>query len=666
MYDDDEEIKRKRRNLILIIFLIIAIIILLIVFLINRKNFSIFNNGMSCELQVISGQKDQDGKYLEPVVVGFSKVDPENKITKKVVGPSEKEAAGETYTITKEGVTTIKGFVYNAKNQVSTCTLEVDVAKTTGKCNIEVTEGTKGEGTWYTSDVKVKLTATDTGDLNITKYNISVKDKKTDDNKDTYSVTANGSTELVGTIEYSNGKSTTCTKSIKIDKNKPTCSLKVTSGEKSGNVYTSNVTVEIGSTKDEESGVLGSGFGTKDNFSETKYVIKEDGTKEVVGYVKDKAGNLNTCKLSITKGKESSGSGSSGSGSSGNGSSGNGSGGSGSSSSGTPSGSTVVQKQEKICSLRATGVEKGGVYTEDVVISFKEVNEGVKASYITVGDRFAGYESVYVYGITSPQEFTANATVWYNDGKQATCSLKFTVDPTKDVVKYFLKYAKVGDKTDYSAGNWTTTSNISSKDGGLGGYRAGTSKDGTISCHSGESPSKTGWVVYKKANNRIELIHAGTPICMTHTETGYQTALGVINTPGNAYTFVTSYAQSAYYLTWEGYGYLSVYGNQLIHNGQYYYLAGNPNNKEYNTDYLNAYFPTKLWAYDPNKRVHSFESGTLGLRPIVVLKSNVGAIYSNGYWYLRTASKDVEDEYTVNNEIFDNILESIISDSGLY
>jgi hypothetical protein len=653
MYDDDEEIKRKRRNLILIILIIIAIIILLIVFLINRKNFSVFNNGMSCELQIVSGEKDKNGKYLEPVVVGFSKVDPENKITKKVVGPSEKDAVGDTYTITKEGVTTVKGFVYNAKNQVSTCTIEVDVAKTTGKCSFEVTEGTKGQGDWYTSDVKVKLKATDTGDLNITKYNISVKDKKTDDNKDTYSVTANGATELVGTIEYSNGKSTTCTKSIKIDKNKPTCSLKVTSGEKSGNVYTSNVTVEIGSTKDEESGVLGSGFGNKENFSETKYVIKEDGTKEVVGYVKDKAGNLNTCKLSITKGKESSGSGSSGSGSSG-------------SSSGNPSGSTIINKQEKICSLRATGVEKGGVYTEDVVISFKEVNEGVKTSYITVGDRFAGYDSVLVYGITSPQEFTANATVWYNDGKQATCSLKFTVDPTKDVVKYFLKHARVGDKTDYSAGNWTTSSNISSKDGGLGGYRAGNSKDGTISCHAGESPSRTGWVVYKKDANKVELIHAGTPICMTHTEVGYQNALNVINQPANAYAFVNSYAQSAYYLTWEGYGYLSVYGNQLIHNGQYYYLAGNPNNKEYNTDYLNAYFPTKLWAYDPNKRVHSFESGTLGLRPIVVLKSNVGAIYSNGYWYLRTDTKEAEDEYTVNNEIFDNIIESIIDDSGLY
>ena len=65
MYDDDEEIKRKRRNLILIILIIIAIIILLIVFLINRKNFSIFNNGMSCELQIVSGAKDKDGNYLE-------------------------------------------------------------------------------------------------------------------------------------------------------------------------------------------------------------------------------------------------------------------------------------------------------------------------------------------------------------------------------------------------------------------------------------------------------------------------------------------------------------------------------------------------------------------------------------------------------------------------
>ena len=110
MYDDDEEIKRKRRNLILVIFLIIAIIVLLIIFLINRKNFSIFNNGMSCELQIVSGQKDKDGKYLEPVVVGFAKVDPEDKITKKVVGLKETEANEETYTITKEGVTTVKGF----------------------------------------------------------------------------------------------------------------------------------------------------------------------------------------------------------------------------------------------------------------------------------------------------------------------------------------------------------------------------------------------------------------------------------------------------------------------------------------------------------------------------------------------------------------------------
>ena len=117
MYADDEELRKKRRKLILVIIVIILLIVALGYFLFTRAPGSLFGNGMSCTLKIVDGQKDKDGNYISPVTVGFDKVSPEGKITKKVIGLSESEADGEEFVIKKAGTVTVKGFVYNSKNR---------------------------------------------------------------------------------------------------------------------------------------------------------------------------------------------------------------------------------------------------------------------------------------------------------------------------------------------------------------------------------------------------------------------------------------------------------------------------------------------------------------------------------------------------------------------
>ena len=654
MYDDDEEIKRKRRNLILVIIIIVAIILLLLLLLFFRKPRSVVDTGMTCELEVQNGEKDEKGNYTGNVVVGFKSAEPEKDIVKKNIGIAESDQNGETYIVNKDGTTTVYGYVYNSKNEVATCSLPVEIVNPSGGCELKVTSGTLGQENWYTSEVTVKLNPTNTGTLSISKYNVSEKgDTKNTSNRDVIKVTKDGTTEIVGTIQYSNGKTVTCSLAVRKDATKPTCSLKATGTKNSKGVYTSNVTVSIKGTSDAHSGVLGSGFGSATDYSEQSQTVTANGKTTVYGYVVDKAGNTNKCSLVINKQTGSS--------------SGSGSGsGSGSSSGGKkPTGATVVVSNNKMCSLRVTGVKKGDVYTENVVVSFKEVNDGLAASTISALG-MSGSDQVLITGITARKEVTATGKVTYSNGKTATCSIKFVMDPTQDVVKYFLRNGRVGDKTNYTAGNWPSSAGISSRDGAFGGYTTGHSKDASVKCASNDSVSKSGWVVYMINGSTIQLIHAGVPICFTHEDKPYANALSAINNNSNAATFLNQYAAKSKYATWRDYGYIRGISS-LLNVGQSYYLGGANNDSDYSASYLRQYYPNKLWSHEKSSGTISPVSGTRGLRPIVTLNSGVGAKNVNGVWQLAFATKDITDEIsTVYTDTYDSALESLVDMESLY
>jgi len=645
MYADDEELRKKRRNLILVIIVIILLIVALGYFLFTRAPGSLFGNGMSCTLKIVDGQKDKDGNYISPVTVGFDKVSPEGKITKKVIGLSESEADGEEFVIKKTGTVTVKGFVYNSKNEVATCSIPVSVAKGTGKCVLEVAGGTQGEDNWYLTDVNVKLTTLDTGDLTISKYYVHEKNSEIpSENVDSYMVKKDGTTTLEGVVQYDNGNTTNCTLEVRRDTTKPTCNLNLEGTKNNNGQYTSNVTVTIKDTNDETSGVSDSGFGNETVHDDKQYVMTENTTMTITGYVKDKAGNIGSCTANVTKVNPSSG-------------------GSSSGSSSKPQGATIVQSTKKSCSLLVTGANTNGVYTQNVVVSFHTLNDGISSTNITVGGK-SGSDVVYITGVTSKASYKAVGTVRYSNGQTVTCTKDFTIDPSADVVRYFITRAKVGDATNYAVGNWPSSSSVGG-DASFGGFTAGRSKNYTVNCASGDYGSGTGWKVFMVNGTQVYLIHAGTPLCFNHTNTAYGTALGALNNAGNAQTFVNGgYASSARYMTWSDYGYLKKYNAGLLNTGSTYYLAGANNDSGYASSHLRQYYPNYLWGYVSSSGTHNYLQGVHGVRPIVLLKSNVGATYNNGVLTLKVASKsigfDEEEDETLSKEILDEALTILI------
>ena len=75
--------------------------------------------------------------------------------------------------------------------------------------------------------------------------------------------------------------------------------------------------------------------------------------------------------------------------------------------------------------------------------------------------------------------------------------------------------------------------------------------------------------------------------------------------------------------------------------GELYYLGGANNASGYSIASFNG-ATNLLWAATGGQVYGT--TGTLGLRPIVVLNSNVGATVANGQWQLELVNRSVEDE----------------------
>ncbi len=97
-----------------------------------------------------------------------------------------------------------------------------------------------------------------------------------------------------------------CRVPVRIDLEKPTCSLDV-SGDLRGSYYVDDVTITMPSTnrKDIHSGIGSYGLGTGNNIltydNRESIVLTNNGVTRVFGYVKDKVGNENICTTSVTK-----------------------------------------------------------------------------------------------------------------------------------------------------------------------------------------------------------------------------------------------------------------------------------------------------------------------------------------------------------------------------
>ena len=181
----------------------------------------------------------------------------------------------------------------DATNEDCVANLTVNWSLTPTSCLINLS-GTVGGAGYYTSNVTAKLDKRTTSEITAVKYGLATSINPTN-MKETYTQTAdtNGTT-LYGYVELSNGAKINCSKTIKKDTTKPTCSV---SGGSSSWINTSR-TIKA-TCSDNGSGCATATFSKK---YDTQMNITNAGAKgkNSGGSVKDNAGNTANCPANQT------------------------------------------------------------------------------------------------------------------------------------------------------------------------------------------------------------------------------------------------------------------------------------------------------------------------------------------------------------------------------
>ncbi len=261
----------------------------------------------SCSLKIVSGSLGNSGNYVSNVVVGFkSKTAGTNAtLTGSGVGLS-KNYSNSTYTVTKNGTTTVYGYVKDSNGKTAVCSIKVTKEKeevVTGNpsCSLKVTSGTLSSNGTYSSDVVIGFKETTAGtNSTLTGKGIGLSTNYTDN---TYTVNKEGTTTVYGYVKNSSGKTATCNITITKEITPPSCSLKVTKGTlNSDGTYSSDVVIGFKSkTAGTNSTLTGFGVGLIENYTNSTYTVTKNGTTTVYGYVKDSNGKTAVCSINVVK-----------------------------------------------------------------------------------------------------------------------------------------------------------------------------------------------------------------------------------------------------------------------------------------------------------------------------------------------------------------------------
>ncbi len=145
-------------------------------------------------------------------------------------------------------------------------------------CSLKVTSGTLGSNSWYKSNVTIGFNTTDGTGTNIVSTGSVIN---------TPSITTNGTYTVKGTVIDEAGNVGTCSLTVKVDKNSPSC----TNSGDSATWTSGNRTIYYGcSDGANESGCSAGNSGGSATFSTTTR------TAAIAAYtIKDNAGNSRTC-----------------------------------------------------------------------------------------------------------------------------------------------------------------------------------------------------------------------------------------------------------------------------------------------------------------------------------------------------------------------------------
>ena len=209
--------------------------------------------------------------------------------------------------------TEIYGYVENKAGTSGKCETTVKIDKTVPTCNISVSSGTKGDNNWYKSNVGLVLNKSDTGGSNLAGYKLTTSatagyDGTSITNSQTTDTNTNGQT-WYGYVKDNAGNVNKCSINIKVDKTKPTCKITASDSNKGDNGwYKGNVDLTLSNT---ESGSGLAGYNLTTSTSPTYSgksltATQSNNTRSQTwhGYVKDKAGNVNKCNITIKVDKD--------------------------------------------------------------------------------------------------------------------------------------------------------------------------------------------------------------------------------------------------------------------------------------------------------------------------------------------------------------------------
>ena len=307
--------QRKRRGLLAIVKLLCFFIVIVIVFSLTRKE----HEGPSISCKLVADKEAVKGVYTEPITVSIE-VTSKNDVVLKNVGIYQNARRNkDKYVLSSNGIITLVGYVEDEEGVSTTCINTFELNLTSPSCELKVESGTLGINDWYTSDVVVTFDKMNSNqrNVNIEKYYItkSIKDIDTEkelsvyeNNNSSLEIKDNGNFEIIGRVEDKKGNTGECKLNVSVDKEVPECELTIINRETKLNGNTTiPVVVGFKDYHDNVSDIYSKGVGMKKSYKEDTYSVSTYGTNKVYGYVKDNAGNENTCELevvTINNGKE--------------------------------------------------------------------------------------------------------------------------------------------------------------------------------------------------------------------------------------------------------------------------------------------------------------------------------------------------------------------------
>jgi len=350
--------------------------------------------GPSCTLVITGGTKGENGWYHSDVKVGFkSKSGGSYKITAFGIGTSTTYAGNTSFTVSKEGITNVYGYVKNSNGKTAVCSIAVKKDTVKPGCNIAVLSGSKGSDGSYNSDVVVGLTSKTDVTSGVKSFGVIESATPTFNNKSSIKITTNGTHKVYGYVKDASGNVNSCNITFKRnagDKpstSTPSCSLNVANGTMGNNGwYVSNVIIGF-ATKSTTGGakITGFGLGTSENYNNnTTYTVSKDGTITVYGYVKDSYGNKAVCSKSIKR---------------------------------------DATKPNCVLKVANGTYNSSGYYTSDIVIGFSSKSDATSGMNSFGIGKSTTYGNNTSYKITTTGKHTVYGYVKDNAGNTNTCSI---------------------------------------------------------------------------------------------------------------------------------------------------------------------------------------------------------------------------------------------------